>query len=172
MNCNVDNVLFIKSGAGCELYWLTTGLINGLWAYNPLHTNYIRFYIFLLAHYMSAFKHDINQQDLKIVNLHFGAFPRKKNRAWYFWKVRCQCCEPLMPKSRTLETRGSRDFRGYAPWIFFTKVLKWCIFKGSWTYNYIQFIYLFSAFSQRCAVIKQCGVAPWIRALVKALHLV
>ena len=31
-------------------------------------------------------------------------FPTEKNRAGDFWKVRCLCCEPVMPKAR--EVRG------------------------------------------------------------------
>ena len=40
--------------------------------------NYVKhvivFYIFLSARYMSRLKRDINQQDLKIVDLHFMKF--------------------------------------------------------------------------------------------------
>ena len=48
------------------------------WGFNPITAGavHIRFLHFLLAHYISAFKHvqiksDINQQDLKFVDLHF-----------------------------------------------------------------------------------------------------
>ena len=46
------------------------------------------------------------------------AFPRKKNRARDFWKMRCQCCERVMHEACTPNTRGSRGEHGHAPWNF------------------------------------------------------
>ena len=43
--------------------------------------------------------------------LQLQGFPQEKTKAGDFWKVRCQCCEPVMP-----EARGSG---GSAPMKFF-----------------------------------------------------
>ena len=76
-------------------------------------------------------------------------FPQKKNKRGDFWKVRCRCCEPVMPKAHMPVTPSHREVQGISPISFF-KVKS---ANGTFWQN----LEVFLAFCQSGSGIKQCG---------------